>query len=424
MRALFAMLLWLVLADTVPAADSRPTNAVLIIADHMGFRDIEPYGAQDVRTPALSQLANQGVTMTNFYAAAPVCGPSRAALYTGLYPVRLGFERNIDPKRAGLSASTPSLPRWLSEAGYRTALFGKWHLGSGRDSSPMAHGFDEFFGHHAWTIGYHDHLTSDGRPGLYLGDETVNRSGYLPDLITDAAIEFIQRQHDQPFFVTLAYNTGLPPYQPPGLPASEWNKGWDAHLATRSDYVKMVERMDQGIGRVLDTLDSMDLDDHTLVIFMYDHGGRHVVDSGPLFHGFGTLWEGGIRIPAILRLPTVIPANQRVAMPGIAMDLTATIVEVAGLKAREMSLDGISLIPFLDGTRAPPSRPFYWRVNSVSFGQQRAIREGQWKYLEHGHTQFLFDLSSDVSERNNVYYQKPDVAKRLREKLTVWLQTF
>lgn len=388
----------------------------------MGYGDIQPYGAADVKTPALTRLAEQGVTMTNFYAAAPVCGPSRAALYTGQYPARLGFERNINPHTAGLSASIPSLPRWLKEAGYQTALFGKWHLGSGPDNAPQAHGFDEFFGHHAWTIGYYDHRTSDGSPGLYSGGLVVERSGYLTDLLTDAAIEFVVRNQNQPFFLTLAYNAGLPPYQAPGLPEQRWDQGWDANEASRSDYVQMIERMDHGIGRLLDSLDKTALSDNTLVIYLYDHGGRHVVDSGPLFHGFGTLWEGGIRVPALLRLPNVIPANQRFAMPGIAMDLTATIVDVVGRDAVIPTLDGVSLIPYLNDEPDSLQRQLFWRMDSTSFGKQRAIREGSWKYLEHGHTQFLFDLSNDLGERHNLYYRNQAVANRLRNKLDAWLR--
>jgi arylsulfatase A-like enzyme len=403
------------------AADNNQPNIVLIISDYMGYHDIEPYGATDVRTPSLSRLASEGVTMTDFYAAAPVCGPARAALFTGRYPARIGFEKNIRTEADGLSSSIPSLPRWLKNAGYRTALFGKWHLGYGSRSTPNAHGFDEFFGHHKWTVGYYDHKDEQGEPGLYENDQLVDREGYLTDLLSDAAVKFIERNQERPFFLTLSYNAALPPYQPPGLPKSKWGDGWDVNEATRDDYVKMVERMDDGIGQVLDKLDTLNLKSNTLVIYLYDHGGRHLVNSEPLFHGFSNLWEGGIRIPVIMRLPDVIPANERSTMPGIAMDLTATMLDVAGISDADESLDGITLTPYLRKERPTISRQFFWRADLYDFGKQRAIRDGKWKYIEHGNTQFLFDLNVDVSERHNLFYKEPNVVNRLRADLDHWL---
>jgi arylsulfatase A-like enzyme len=400
--------------------NEQQPNIVLIISDYMGYHDTEPYGAEDVRTPSLARLAAEGVTMTDFYAAAPVCGPARAALYTGQYPARIGFEKNIRTEADGLSSSVASLPRWLNDAGYRTALFGKWHLGSAADFTPNAHGFDEFIGHHQWTVSYYKHETEQGDPGLYENDQIVERDGYLTDLLTDEAVDFIARNQDRPFFLTLAYNAALPPYQPPGLPESKWDDGWDVNTATRDDYVRMVESMDEGIGKVLDTLDTLNLDDNTLVIYLYDHGGRHLVNSAPLFHGFASLWEGGIRIPAILRLPDVIPANERSAMPGIAMDLTATILDVAGLPDAAAKLDGVNLIPYLRQDQPPLTRQLYWRASLYDFGKQLAIRKGQWKYVEHGNTQFLFDLNADIGERNNLFYERTDVVNRLRADLDAW----
>jgi arylsulfatase A-like enzyme len=404
-------------------ANAQQPNIVLIISDYMGYHDTEPYGAKDVRTPSLARLASEGVTMTNFYAAAPVCGPARAALYTGQYPARIGFEKNIRTEADGLSSSIPSLPRWLNDAGYRTALYGKWHLGSTKDFTPNAHGFDEFIGHHQWTVSYYNHKTEQGDPGLYENDRIVERDGYLTDLLSDEAVDFIGRNRDKPFFLTLAYNAALPPYQPPGLPESKWDDGWDVNTATRDDYVRMVERMDEGIGKVLDALDALNLDDNTLVIYLYDHGGRHLVNSAPLFHGFATVWEGGIRIPAILRLPGVIPANERSAMPGIAMDLTATILEVAGLPDAAAKLDGINLIPYLRQEQSPLTRQLYWRADLYDFGKQLAIRDGRWKYVEHGNTQFLFDLNADVGERNNLFYEHTEVVNRLRADLDNWQES-
>ena len=408
---------------TALASDDQP-NVVLIVSDYMGYRDTEPYGAVDIRTPALSRIAAEGVRFTDFYAAAPVCGPARAALFTGSYPAAIGFESNIRSERDGLAASIPSMPQLLRRAGYRTALYGKWHLGYRNDATPNEHGFEHFIGHHQWTIGYYNHLTEGGDPGLFENDQVIERDGYLTDLLTDATIEFIDRNRDAPFFVTLAYNAALPPYQPPGLDAAKWNDGWDVNEATRNDYVGMVERMDEGIGRVLDALDARGLADNTLVIYLYDHGGRHLVDSTPLFHGFANLWEGGIRIPLLLRFPGRAPSGKVTSMPGIAMDVTATILAAAGLDGEVARLDGIDLLPYLDGSLPPPDRKLYWRADLYGFGAQRALRDGRWKYVQHDSTQFLFDIVEDPGERENRFSHHPDIVNRLRDDLAGWEQNW
>lgn len=402
------------------ADEPRRPNVVLIIADYMGYRDTGPYGSIDIDTPSISRLAKEGVRFTNFYSAAPVCGPARAALYSGRYPAHIGFEQNIRTDADGLDASVPTLSRWLADAGYRTALFGKWHLGYGPDRSPKRHGFEEFLGHLDWTISYYSHVNDRGQPGLYDNDGLVDRNGYLTDILSDETVRFLERGDDRPFFITLAYNAALPPYQRPGLPESAWGDGWDVDEATRDDVVQMVERMDEGIGRVLAALDAAGLSDNTIVIYTHDHGGRHLVDHGPLFHGFATLFEAGIRVPAIVRYPAGVAAGQTFDEPAIAMDLTATILSAAGLGSESEALDGIDLLPVLSGDSPIPARAFYWQANHYEFGKQRAIREGRYKFFEHGNTQFLFDLDNDPGERNNLYAGMPDTRNRLRKALDNW----
>lgn len=401
------------------AADDQP-NVVLIVSDYMGYRDTEPYGATDVRTPSIAELANDGVMFSNFYAAAPVCGPARAALYSGRYPARIGFESNIRTDEDGLDSAVPTLARWLSDAGYQTALFGKWHLGYRPEFSPGAHGYAEFLGHLHWTISYYSHVTEQGEPGLYRDGKIVQRDGYLTDILTDEAVSFIERNRDDPFFLTLAYNAALPPYQPPGLPASAWDDGWDVNSASREDVVRMIERMDDGVGRVLGTLDTLGLRENTLVIYLYDHGGRHLVDSTPLFHGFANLFEGGIRVPAIVRFPGRVPAGEVFAEPAISMDLTATILHAAGLGDEAADLDGVDLMPALRGESSLPDRQLYWQADHYDFGRQRAVRDGRYKYLEHGNTQFLFDLDADIGERHNLFSEHQPLLNRLRTDLTRW----
>jgi len=401
----------------------RPPNVILIVADYMGYSDIGPYGATDIRTPSLDRLAAEGVRFSNYYAAAPICGPSRAALLSGYYPPRAGLETNISGPDQGLPASRSTLVRGMKDVGYATGIVGKWHLGSGPDFTPMSHGFDSFFGFHQWTLGYHSHLTSLGEPGLYRGDELVSEDGYLTDLFTEDALQFIDSNSEDPFFLYLAYNTGLPPYQGPDLPESQWGNGWNVNEASRTDLIAMIESMDDGIGRVLDRLDERGLSENTLVLFTYDHGGRHLVRSDPLFHGFATLWEGGIRVPLILRWPARVAADRTLDQTAIAMDVTATILDAAGRQAATEGLDGSSLLPGMESGRfssgADSDRALFWRIDSFA-GPMKAVRKRKWKYVIDGNTQMLFDLDADIGERRNVFGAHPDVARELREDLVEW----
>lgn len=406
---------------TVPfsafAQTSEQPNIILIVADYMGYSDIGPYGATDIRTPALNALANQGVKFSNYYSASPVCGPSRAALLSGLYPAKVGVEANV-ALGSGLSSEYSTLVRGLKTAGYRTAMIGKWHLGQGARFSPNAHGFDTFFGFHTWTLGYHDHQTPNGMPGLYRNDELVEEDGYLTDIFTSEAESFIEESSDAPFFLYLSYNTGLPPYQKPDLPEALWHTGWNVNEATREDYAAMVESMDQGISRILKSLEDTTLNDDTLVIFTYDHGGRHLVDSEPLFHGFATLWEGGIRVPLIMRWPNQFKSGEDIEHMSIAMDLTATMLSAAGQNEEALALDGSDLLPLLQQEQPVPTKSLFWR-----FGSMWVVRKGNWKYVLDNGTQLLFDLEADISERNNLFADYPGVVRELRDELTAWNQS-
>ena len=405
-------------SEAVGQTGDQP-NIVFIVADYMGYTDIGSYGATDIRTPSLDSLADGGVRFSSYYSASPVCGPSRAALLSGFYPARVGVETNIASADDGLSSSDSTLVRELKAAGYRAAMVGKWHLGAGPDFSPSSHGFDTFLGFHTWTLGYHDHRSPAGVPGLYRDSELVNEDGYLTDILTNEATRFIEEDPEVPFFLYLAYNTALPPYQGPDLPESEWGFGWDVNEATREDYVAMVEAMDQGIGRVLSKLEELDLTDNTLVIFTYDHGGRHLVRSDPLFHGFATLWEGGIRVPLLVQWAGRFEGGQVVERPTIAMDVTATMLAAAGRNVEALELDGSSLLPVLRNESEVSAQPLFWRTD-WPMNTMRAVRRENWKYVVDSGTQLLFDLEADIGERTDLFAVRPGVARELRAALSAW----
>ena len=405
------------------AQDSAPPNIVLIVADYMGYSDIGPYGATDVRTPSLDALAESGARLSSYYSASPVCGPSRAAMLSGFYPARIGMESNISANTRGLPADDDTLVRELKAGGYRMAMVGKWHLGQGPGFSPLSHGFDTFLGFHSWTLGYHDHLTISGDPGLYRGDELVSEDGYLTDLFTTEAMRFIEDSSEEPFFLYLAYNVALPPYQGPDVPESEWSNGWDANEASREDYVAMVESMDEGIGQVMSKLNALNLSENTLVIFTYDHGGRHLTRSDPLFHGFATLWEGGIRVPLLMRWPAQFTEGQTIDRPTIAMDVTATMLAAADRDIEALQLDGSNVLPLLSNGDAVATDTLFWRFNT-SGKSMKAVRRDNWKYVIDGSTQMLFDLGSDIGERDDQFRHQTDIANQLRDALTAWEKSF
>lgn len=391
----------------------RAPNIILIVADYMGYSDIGPYGANDISTPALTTLAKQGVKFTNHYSAAPTCIPSRASLMSGLYPSKV-LER-FNGRELGLSSERNNLLTQLKAEGYKTALVGKWHLGLEKNFKPNDHGFDYFFGFNSWTLGYHDHLTSDGDPGLYRNDDLVTEKGYLTHLFSEEAVQFINNNASNPFFLYLSYNAGLPPYQSPDLPDSRWDSGWDVNGASRADYVSMVEAMDQGIGEVLNKLEELDLENNTLVIFTYDHGGRHLVDSRPLFHGFSTLWEGGIRVPLIMRWPNKVKEDTVFSSPTISMDITATMLDAAHRDASISTLDGMSLIRIMENSDKSVNRSLFWL-----HGKMKAVRKGNWKYVVDGHSQLLFNLDIDISERVNMFYRYPKKVEMFKRELADW----
>lgn len=397
--------------------NKQAPNIVLIVADYMGYSDIEPYGSKDIKTPSLNTLASQGLLFSNHYSSAPSCIPSRASLMSGKYPSKV-LERFDFDRGLGLHSKNNNLLSGLNANGYKTALIGKWHLGAEKNFSPNDHGFDYFLGFNSWTLGYHNHLTSDGEPGLFRNKEPVIEKGYLTDIFTEEAVQFIDKSANDPFFLYLSYNAGLPPYQAPDMPESEWALGWDVNDATRADYIAMIERMDQGIGKVLNKLSEHELEENTLVIFTYDHGGRHLVDSGPLFHGFGTLWEGGIRVPLIIRWPNRVKKEGVVETPTIAMDLTATILDATHTDSLIGSLDGTSLFDIMKNPDKFDDRNLYWR-----HGNMKAIRNNNWKYVVDGHSQLLFNLHADIGERNNVFYKNLNKVNDLRRKLADWENT-
>jgi len=427
-----------VLAVLAPSAQAptRP-NVVMFIMDDLGYGDVGSYGAPDAKTPNIDRLAREGVKLTDFYANHANCSPTRTGFITGRYQQRYGIESplGVDDARH-LPPSDTSLPRLLKNAGYATGLFGKWHLGKDAGSGPNRHGFDEFWGFRRGAVDYYTHnvATTDAVKlpalvhDLYHNEEPTTSTAYLTDEITSRAEAFIQQRAGSPFFLEVAYNATHWPYQRPDLP--EGKRGWEHYreTGTRADYVAILERADQGIGRILAALDRLKLTQNTLVIFTSDNGGEWLSRNAPLFHRKSTLWEGGIRVPLLLRWPAGLKAGSTSSQVGITMDLTASILAVAGVKPPDgYQPEGIDLVGLLQ-KGGSAERTLFWRlppapgtVGTVTPPPtQRAARRGQWKYVDDRGQYLLFDLRTDPGERHDVAQQHGDVIRELRSLVAKW----
>jgi len=405
---------------------SRP-NVVLIMTDDMGYADVGSYGAPDIRTPHIDSLARDGIRLTDFYANAMSCTPTRVGLISGRYQQRYGLEMALthagtrDGER-GLPALDHSLPLLLKRNGYATALIGKWHLGYKSEFSPRVHGFDYFFGQKGGEIDYYTHRhPQGGNVDLWENDTQIDQQGYMTDLITRKAVEVIGQSADRPFFIDIAYNAPHSPFQPPEQSARALSLQPD----TRATYVAMMERMDQGVGDILGALRASGHANDTMVIFTNDNGGVWLSNSGPLFHRKFSAWEGGIRVPAIIRWPDHLPRGAVSTQVGITMDLTTSILAATDTPVpADARLDGINLLPILQGKSPMVERSLFWRTagGGPLNMNQKAVRSGDWKLLIDGAEPFtlLFNVRDDPSERQDLFAKHRDVAVRLRAQLAEW----
>ncbi len=398
---------------------------LFILVDDLGYGDLGCYGSRTIKTPNIDLLAKEGTRLTDCYAAAPVCSPTRAALISGRYPQRSGFEWVIDYKEKdrGLKPTGTSLPKQLKDAGYATALMGKWHLGYKAEFSPNAHGFDEFFGFPSADLDFYSHKDANGDPGLYENGKLVEEKGYLTDLLTEHSLAFLKKNARKPFFLEVAFNAPHWPFQRPGRPDDlRDEKTYGPATGTREDYVAMVEHVDVCVGKLLAELDQLSLAKDTLVVFTNDNGGERLSDNGPLFHGKYTLWEGGIRVPCIMRQPGVLPANATSTLPVITMDLTASVLAAAGVRPpADAEPDGVDVLPILAGKQQPRERSFFWRLKRPGETTgQKAARRGKWKYVLDRGVELLYDLEADPGERKSLAFQHKDIVKQLREGVAGW----
>lgn len=423
---------------------SQP-NVVILYTDDQGTLDANCYGSKDLHTPHIDRIAETGVRFTQAYAHT-VCCPSRAALLTGRHPQRSGVNswtqgdmKGADGLNMALEETT--IAEVLQEAGYRTGLFGKWHVGSHRNYGPTKQGFDEFFGHRGGFIDNFNHhfLHREGFHDLYEGtNEVFNEGEYFPKLITDRALQFVEENKDRPFLLYVGFN--IPHYPEQSLP--EYTELYKDLPMPRRSYAAMISTTDHYIGQILDQLDALDLTENTIVIFQSDNG--HSIEDGmeirvenhtsgfPKGHYYGAFggggntgkWigakgsflEGGIRVPAIVSWPAKLPKGIVRDQAVTIMDWLPSLVEWCGAEMPEVKLDGRSLQPIIDSAETPSAHPvlyFQWQ-------NQWAVREGDWKLITRGDNATLRNLKDQKPEEKDYFETKPEIAKALRERYDAW----
>jgi arylsulfatase A-like enzyme len=415
---------------------TRP-NFVFVVADDLGFADLGCYGGRPAQfgavSPVIDSLAAGGLKFTQGYSNSPVCSPTRFALMTGRYQYRLrgAAEEPINSKSKGsatlgLPPEHPTLPSLLKDAGYRTALIGKWHLGYPPHFSPLKSGYEEFFGPMSGGVDYFTHCSSTGAHDLYVGDREQQVEGYLTDLISQRAVEWIDRvaQGPAPFFLSLHYTAPHWPWETrddAGIAADVKGNLFHLHGGNIHTYQRMIHHMDEGIGWVMAALRRAGVERDTLVVFTSDNGGERFSDNWPLVGGKMDLTEGGIRVPWVAHWPAAIAPGGVTGQQCMTMDWSATMLDAAGVPAHPAyPLDGISLLPLLRDSGRTFRRPMHWRMNHRG---QRAMRDGDWKYLRVDGHDYLFDIPSDERERANKAGREPDRLARMRDAWEEWNRT-
>ena len=434
----------LVLALTAPAL-ARTPNVVLFYADDLGIGDVGCYAPpadRDIRTPAIDALAASGVRFTNYYCAAPICSPSRAALLTGRHPLRCGMStsKNIgsQPGDAGLASGEITIAELVRPRGYATALLGKWHLGYRQGEVPNDQGFDLFVGFHASLVDYFSHMYYWSEPyhhDLFRNRREIYEDGvHMTDLITREAIDFIDRHRDRPFLLYVAYNA--PHY--PMNPQSRFLEMYRHLPEPRRSYAALVAGMDDSIGRIVGRLRETGLLDDTFIFFSSDNGaaarsgrGEGGGRNAPFREHKRSLFEGGIRMPAIVSWPRQMPGGQIREQLTVAMDVWPTVAELVGAAPpTDRTIDGRSWLPLLKDPGAAGHEALFFEWDG-----QQAVRRGRWKLVCNGIVDqdagrghragaqdavFLADLVADPAETTNLRARHPEIAQRLLELHASW----
>jgi arylsulfatase A-like enzyme len=431
-------------------AKGRPPNILLIVSDDQGYHDLGCYGSDEIKTPHLDRLAAEGVRLTDFYVTWPACTPSRGSLLTGRYPQRNGtydmfrndkvdYDYHYPPGEyavswemiGGMDTREVLIPRVLGPAGYVSGIFGKWDLGQLHRFLPLQRGFDEFYGFTNTGIDYWTHERY-GVPSMRRDNARTeeDKGTYATELFAREALRFIKAHKDHPFFCYVPFNAphGASNLERPRpgvqAPVDYIRKHCGAYdpkephtrEAKRKRYMAAVTYMDEKIGQMLDLLDAQGLADNTLVIFFSDNGGSSAADNTPLRGGKSRMWEGGLRVPCIVRWPGRIPPSSVCREFLTSLEVFPTLVRAAGgTLPDDVVLDGFDMAEILAGRQESPRKEMFWERRG-----DRAARVGHWKWVESSRGSGLFDLVEDIGEQSDLSQDKPEVLRRVKERLAAW----
>lgn len=423
-------------------AEDRPPNLIVVLTDDQGYADVGFNGCEDIPTPNIDRIASGGAKCTNGYVSYSVCGPSRAGLITGRYQDRFGACNNptINPAvpNNGVPRSEKNIAELLKPVGYTSMAVGKWHLGTHPDLRPLVRGFDEFYGFLAGghqffpeqlTVPTLEKVERYGdwyRTKLLRNETPVETDDYLTDELTDAGVDFIDRNYEKPFFLYMAYNA-------PHTPMQATKKYLDRfpHIKDkrRKTYAAMVSAVDDGVGRLLEELEEHDLEENTIIFFLSDNGGatNNSSNNEPLRGAKGSAFEGGVRVPFAVQWSGTIPAGTTYDLPVSALDIAATIVAQSGAKvSEEKPLDGVDLTPYLTGANSEAPHPvLMWRWQerdgfAIRMGEHKLIHMGRQKKKPIIEPSLLFDLGQDLSEEHNLIGERSEVVAEAQAKLDEW----
>lgn len=419
------------LSSSLPiGAEQRKPNIVIIMADDLGYGDLSCYGNTRIHTPHLDIMAANGVRFTDFHSNGVVCSPTRAGLMTGRYQQRCQVPGVITAKNHrdhGLPLNEITFAELLKKHGYSTGIFGKWHLGYLPKYSPIEQGFDEFRGFVSGNVDYISHIDQTGVSDWWRDQTLVPEEGYSTHLITQHAVDFIERKKNNPFCLYVAHEAPHYPFQTPDDPADRTiGSNFSVH-GSRQDkaaaYKVMVEEMDKGIGQIIETLHNNNLENDTFVFFLSDNGGIDKLgNNGTLRGSKGRVWEGGHRVPAIAYWPGSIQIGQVCHETAISLDVFPTITELVGIDPpNDRPIDGKSILPTLLNQQKMTKKPLFWKYNN-----QKAMRDEKWKMVisKQGNTEQieLFDLTEDLEEQNNLVDLNSKLANHMKLELKKWEQ--
>ena len=395
-------------------------NIILIVADDLGYGDLSIFGNKDILTPNIDKLGEEGVVFTDFHSNGSVCSPTRAALLTGKYQQKVGVSGVITAKNhrdKGLSIDEITFANIAKESGYKTGIFGKWHLGYDPLYNPINQGFDEFIGFVSGNVDYHSHIDQEGYKDWWFDNELNEEFGYSTDLISKHSIDFIKKNKDENFLLYIAHESPHYPFQGRNSQkVREVGKDFIRGLPDNKDeiYKEMVEVMDEGVGEVIDLLYELNIDKKTIIFFFSDNGGTRNGNNG-LFKGFkGSLYEGGHRVASMVWSPSIIKKGYR-NETFLTMDILPTISDFIGGSINH-PLDGVSMKNNLLFNEKIIERLLFWEYNS-----NYAVRKNNWKLLiKKDNSKELYDLSNDISEEENIYKLYPELVKELSNEIDNW----